>query len=113
MSRANMNAKEEFLSSIGSRPVKCVTITYAPCSLWEDEERPQSKSINLKVGYNETDWENFLQELDFDYDSGYGGQELYGIIWFSASHQWMTRGEYDGSEWWETHRIPEIPQELI
>jgi hypothetical protein len=24
----------------------------------------------------------------------------------------MTRGEYDGSEWWETNSLPEIPQEL-
>lgn len=113
MSRANMNAKEEFLSSISTRPVKCAVISYIPCSLWQDEEAPQSKSINLKVGYNETDWENFLQELDFDYDAGYGGQELYGTIWFSASNKWMTRGEYDGSEWWEIHSIPEIPQQLI
>lgn len=114
MSRANQNAKEEFLSSISTRPVKCAEIVYAPSSLWEmdDEEAPKQKSINLKVGYNETAWEEFLEQLDFDYDAGYGGQELFGRVWFSSSNEWMTRAEYDGSEWWQVNCKPEIPDEL-
>ena len=111
MSRANMNAKEEFLSSIGSRPVKCVTITYAPCSLWKNGEAPASQALILKYGHKETDWEEFLEKLDFEYDAGYGGQELYGTVWFSSSNEWMTRWEYDGSEGWQINSMPQIPDE--
>jgi len=25
----------------------------------------------------------------------------------------MDRGEYDGSEWWEWHKYPQIPDELL
>ena len=115
MSIGNTNAKEEFLRAIGTRPVKCAEITYDPCSLWEmyGETPPPSKPIILKVGYNETAWEEFLNALDFNYDSGYGSQELCGTVWFSSSNEWMERGEYDGSEWWRILGKPEIPDELF
>ena len=112
MFRANTNAKEEFLQAIGTRPVKCATITYTPNMLWK-EDAPSNAFITLKVGYNETAWEEFLEALDFNYDAGYGGQELYGTVWFSSSNEWMERREYDGSEWWEVMGKPEIPDELI
>jgi len=114
MTRGNQNAKEEFLSSIRTRPVKCVKIDYSPCSLWamNDEEGSAPRKLILKVGYNETAWEEFLEQLDFEYDAGFGGQELDGTVWFSSSNEWMTRAEYDGSEWWQVHCKPEIPDEL-
>ena len=43
-----------------------------------------------------------------EYDKGYGGgQELDGTILFS-DNTWLTRGEYDGSEYWEYHTPPTI-----
>jgi len=48
----------------------------------------------------------------YRYDSGYGGQELYGKVWMDNG-EWITRGEYDGSEWWEYHRVPEVPNKLM
>lgn len=111
MNRANRNAKEEFLEAIGDGLVKCAEIRYSPCSLWGEDE-PEEKSLILKVGYSDTDWKQFLDELDFGYDAGYGGQELFGTIWFEDD-VWMTRAEYDGSEWWQGHSIPDIPEELI
>lgn len=114
MSRANQNAKEEFLSAIGSRTVKCAIIQYEGCSLWEmnNEEAPLSKDLFLRVGHNEEQFKAFVNCLDFNYDAGYGGQELFGTVWFEDS-VWMDRGEYDGSEWWQTHTVPEIPQDLL
>lgn len=113
MSRANTNAKEEFLAVTSHAPVKCAEIAYYPSSLWEmnNETPPASRVLNLKVGWDKNDWTNFLESLDFNYDSGYGGQELYGTVWFEDG-TWMTRGEYDGSEWWNFHTIPEIPEHL-
>jgi hypothetical protein len=49
-----------------------------------------------------------LPQLNFDYDSGFGGQNLYGTIWYSDG-TWSSRGEYDGSEWWQYNKCPELP----
>lgn len=54
-----------------------------------------------------------LNDMDkHRYDSGFGGQELFGCVWMDNG-EWITRGEYDGSEWWEYHRAPEVPQKMI
>jgi hypothetical protein len=52
-----------------------------------------------------------LKLLDFEYDHGFGGQELFGVIWYTNGN-WSNRSEYDGSEWWTYNRCPEIPKEL-
>lgn len=49
-----------------------------------------------------------LPQLDFDYDNGYGRQELEGTIWY-ADGTWSDRGEYDGSEWWAHRKCPSLP----
>ena len=43
----------------------------------------------------------FMAMCNFEYDSGYGGQIIQSnlMIVFSDG-SFMTRGEYDGSEWW-------------
>lgn len=50
--------------------------------------------------------------MDFDYDSGYGGQEIYGFIWYEDG-TFSERGEYDGSEWFSYVKTPEIPVHLL
>ena len=66
---------------------------------------------SLEVGYSPTDLGKFFVALNIDYDSGYGGQELFGTIWLTNG-VWLTRGEYDGSEWWDVHTYPAIPKTL-
>jgi hypothetical protein len=104
------NAKEEFINAIGKSIVKCAVIHYSPCSLWETP--PEPKGILLKQNYTAEDYTAFVNQLDFDYDNGYGGQELYGTVWLTDGN-WLTRGEYDGKEWWDYNSLPEIPKELI
>lgn len=100
-----MNAKEEFLRTIqGEARVKCAIVEYN--IYWNDKA-----VILLKSEYSESDYKEFLNQLNFQYDSGFGGQELFGTIWLEDG-TWYTRGEYDGSEWWEHHKLPEIPIEL-
>lgn len=65
----------------------------------------------VREGFGEKEYQAFLKSLDFEYDNGFGGQELYGTIWMKDG-TWYTRGEYDGSEWWQLHRRPEIPTHL-
>ena len=105
----NRNAKEEFLDNTSRNKVKCAEISYSAGCLWE--EQSTVGEIILKVGYTSEELEEFLNQLDFDYDAGYGGQELFGTVWFEDGG-WMDRREYDGSEWWETYYCPSIPEEL-
>ncbi len=46
-----------------------------------------------------------LEELDFDYYEGYGGQELYGYVLLD-DQDWLERAEYDGAGWWEYKKYP-------
>jgi hypothetical protein len=91
-----MNAKEEIIEHIENRPVKHVRIEY-------------EKTYNEKRLF-EGSLETVLGQLDFDYDDGFGGQELYGHIWYEDG-TWSNRREYDGSEWWEHHECPSIPND--
>ena len=101
------NAKQEFLAHIPKdRYVHCASIFHG-----DDYSLDEQRKIILKVDYSTSDYELFLFNLDFMYDSGYGGQELFGTIWYTDG-TWSTRGEYDGSEWWELHDLPDIPEYL-
>jgi hypothetical protein len=56
-----------------------------------------SRDGKYRLKYNE-----FAELANFDYDNGFGGQEIASdmIIYF-YDKSYITRGEYDGSEWWE------------
>lgn len=96
------NAKIEFKEHTKSLPkILCAKIGYYACDF----------DILLKLNYTESEYEEFVDKLDFTYDSGYGGQELFGTIWY-ADGSWSSRGEYDGSEWWDHNTVPGIPEYL-
>jgi len=97
-----MNAKEEFLSHVGSKKVLCAKI---------HGDYGDPAVFNLTTGWGVEDWSKFLTDLDFEYDCGFGGQNLFGTIWY-VDGTWSDRGEYDGSEWWDYHYCPQIPVEL-
>ena len=48
-----------------------------------------------------------MKNLDRYYNNGYGGQELFGII-YCEDGVWFERGEYDGSEWWNINKYPNM-----
>ena len=101
------NAKAELLEELSTRLVlKCATI------IFDKGYGEGIKEINLKVGYSPKEYQAFLSKLDFIYDAGFGGQELYGTCWLTDG-TWLSRGEYDGSEWWEHNKLPEIPKSLL
>jgi len=97
-----MNAKQELIEFCDGLTIQCAEIRLGL------EYGKDFIHINLKIGGN---LEEFLQALNFEYDNGYGGQNLFGIVWFTDG-TWAERGEYDGSEWWEHRKCPEIPEEL-
>ena len=53
--------------------------------------------------------EEFDTLLNIEYDNGYGGQEIDGTILFN-DNTWLSRGEYDGSEWWQYNKCPTIEE---
>jgi len=107
-----VNAKEELEYHIekigGISQVKCAKIGYGgrPGLLAHDEE------YALKVGFSEEDYLEFINSLDFGYNNGYGSQKFFGTVWLKDG-SWLGRGEYDGSEWWEHFKTPEIPEEIV
>ena len=98
-----MNAKEEFLEEIKDKKLVCAKIGL-------DREnwgyKPDWKI--LKPNYSQEDFDSFCKELDFEYDSGFGSQELFGTILFEDSYS--DRHEYDGSEYWDNHKMPTIEE---
>lgn len=93
--------------------IKCATISTDRNSYWDSNDNyVQPPPILLKEGYTPAEYEEFLKKLNFEYDNGYGGQELFGTIWLSEDNTWYERGEYDGSEWWEYNECPVVPDEL-
>lgn len=95
-----MNAKQELLAHIEkierrkNNSVKFVSIVF---------EESWGNEILIKGTLEEV-----LPKLDFDYNNGYGSQELDGTIWFSDG-TWSERYEYDGSEWWVYKLCPDLP----
>jgi hypothetical protein len=101
------NAKTELQEYLKDKAkIKCAKIHR------EDSYGEPVNDYKLSLNYTDADLEKFFASLDFQYDSGYGGQELHGIVWLEDG-TWFSRGEYDGSEWWEHNVLPSIPDDLI
>ena len=103
-----MNAKKELQNK-----VKKLDLNIKCAKVYKDlyYENDSIDYFLLPVRYSDIELKNFYKKLDFEYESGYGSQELFGCVWFTDG-TWLTRGEYDGSEWWEHHSVPNIPQDL-
>ena len=114
-----INAKKELLNIIGYHKILCAEIVYSPSIFDESDKKDyiehgwliDSLEITLKYPHTEEELQEFITKLDFNYDNGYGGQKLKGGV-ILDDYAWLTRGEYDGSEWWEYHKRPEIPDKL-
>jgi len=96
-----INAKEELLRIVGFEEIECANVYI--------EDR--FKAV-LYPNYTKEQYEKWLKSLDVSYDDDFGCQELYGSVLFKSG-SWLTRGEYDGAEWWELHRKPTIEEILL
>lgn len=105
-----INAKQEFLDHIKERCVGGRTVRCAKISIHNAKNSVYSI---LPVGYTPEDQESFLKDIDLEYNNGYGGQNLYGDIWYTDGVTWSQRYEYDGSECWEFMECPDIGPEMM
>jgi len=94
------NAQKEILELLDKNNVK---LESAVISI--DIGYQESSQDFLKPNHTPAEWCQFMNAIDRNYNSGFGIQELSGVLWFTDG-TWATRGEYDGSEWWEHHRKP-------
>lgn len=58
-------------------------------------------------------WGEFAAFADFDYNDGYGGNEINGDLVIVGDDWWLERVEYDGSEWWEFKTLPKKPSKIV
>lgn len=106
------NARDEFLLHI-RKVDSSVMCAYIEREGFDNDTFEYYKTACvLKVNFTGNDYDEFLDSLSFDYDSGFGGQVVFGTIFYSDG-TWSERGEYDGSEWWEYKTRPEIPKECL
>ena len=107
------NAKQELLKILKDKSkIKCAYIHDDNGYSFDEDEQDQIKKVILPLNYTEEQLNEFYKKLDFNYDSGYGGQELFGNVWLEDD-TWLSRGEYDGSEWWDYKKMPKEPTETI
>lgn len=96
---SKINAKKEFLDITKGFNVIAAKISFG------DED--YDYEFNLKPSYTINEYNDFMKFLNRNYDSGYGSQNLHGFI-FCEDNVWMSRGEYDGSEWWDINQYPNL-----
>lgn len=115
-----INAKHElleFLESVGNPKIICAYIDPSFAFYGKNmKRRKYGERIVLRVDYSKQEYKKFLQLLNFEYDNGYGSMEITGTVWCHDSNlavpsTWLTRDEYDGSEWWVYNTLPKIPKE--
>jgi hypothetical protein len=107
-----MNAKkelEEILNKLKEKQnvLVCAEIIYEN-SWWQEEH---TRKIQLTHPHTKEEAEAFFKALDFNYNDGYGSQELFGTVWLTYG-VWLSRWEYDGSEGWQVNSCPHIPNHL-
>lgn len=64
--------------------------------------------VGSRDGKYAISWEQFESIANVEYDAGYGGQEIVVDLVVVGSGWWLSRGEYDGSEWWNYNSPPAI-----
>lgn len=57
-------------------------------------------------------WAEYATIANVEYDNGFGGAEVAeDLVVLFTDGSWLSRGEYDGSEWWSYNKAPAVPSE--
>ena len=102
---SEINIKQELLEHVGDiSRVKAVQLKL----IRRTAHIKAVQLYHLPEGYNAYQLQSFLNDIDREYDDGYGWQELFGFIWWKDG-TWSSRHEYDGSESWVHNEVPNYP----
>ena len=66
---------------------------------------------SLEYGY--ITFEEFLGLSDFEYDKGYGAQQIASDLYVVGTNWWLSRHEYDGAEGWVFNTHPKQPEKHL
>lgn len=97
-----MNFKKETMNLIEELGVSVVAYKFLNLKDWSDAQ--------VFKGEREINWKEIPGKL-LHYCNDFGTQYWRGIILLSDG-SWLTRDEYDGSEWWEHHKLPTVEEVL-
>jgi len=104
-----MNAKQELVDALEALGVSDKKITCAIVRL-ETIHFQAGKKITLKVNHSESEYAEFLESLDFEYDDLY--EDIRGTIWFEGG-TWLSKDDDPNWEGWVCYRTPNIPMECF
>ena len=76
----------------------------------ESKNKKQKDILFATDGKNYIDKDEFFELADFNYDDGFGGNEIFMGLKLVGKDFWLERHEYDGSEWWEYKTMPTKPE---
>jgi hypothetical protein len=62
--------------------------------------------VGSKCGKFKISWDDFVKIADIEYDNGFGGNEIASNLVVVGKDWWLSREEYDGSEWWRFNILP-------
>lgn len=112
-----MNAKEELLkelSKVGKTAddILDILVFYNVWYLDDDEITVNHVIEEYEARENGAKVIRTIDDLDFDYDKGYGSQYVFGFV-LLKDNSWFERHEYDGAEWWEYKSVENIKKKFI
>ena len=86
--------------------IKCARV------VWNN--KGTKKIIELRIDYSEKEYQQFLKELEFEFDDTFTQStgDMSTSIIFLKDNAWLDRKEYDGTTDWELNKLPEIPESL-
>ena len=64
--------------------------------------------VGDKSDHSKMTVKEFLEHANFEYDDGYGLEEINTDLILVGKDFWLERHEYDGSEWWEYKSMPNV-----
>lgn len=109
-----MNLKEEILTALKENEYTIHDILCA--EIYNDycfNKNGREEVLEINIGTDVNDKKKLLNKIsNYNYHAGYGSQVLFGFIWMKDG-TWFSRGEYDGSEWFEHNKCPDIPNNLM
>lgn len=94
-----MNAKQELLKIVDAKKLTILKIDVTFYDTFSDKGKTITKHIS------------YLNGLDFNYDSYFGVQSLFGKVYCKDSNNrpvWLTRSMDDGKEWWDINTLPKF-----
>jgi hypothetical protein len=78
------------------------------------EKTPEDvKWVGSGDGKYAISWAEFEPLADVEYYSGYGGQDIVSDLVVVGEGWWLSRGEYDGSEWWMFNTPPTLKEATL